>query len=61
MLVVEEGQPEFIEQAINTMLRKADLQTRIVGKDVLPMAGEYTGEVVPTGVDALRARLCGPT
>lgn len=50
VLVVEEGQPNYIEQAVNAMLRKADLQTSVVGKDVLPMAGEYTGEVVLTGV-----------
>ncbi len=50
VLVVEEGQPAYIEDAINAALRKADLNTRIVGKDVLPLAGEYTGEVVLTGV-----------
>ena len=27
ILVVEEGQPEFIEQAVNTILRRADVQT----------------------------------
>ena len=42
ILMVEEGQPEFIEQALNTILRRADVQTKISGKDVLPMAGEYT-------------------
>ena len=46
VIVVEEGQPEFIEQAINTILRRADVQTAIEGKGVLPMAGEYTGAVV---------------
>ena len=40
--MVEEGQPEFIEQALNTILRRRDLQTKVSGKDVLPMAGEYT-------------------
>ncbi|HJS30661.1 MAG TPA: indolepyruvate ferredoxin oxidoreductase subunit alpha [Alphaproteobacteria bacterium] len=50
VLVVEEGQPAYLEEAINAILRKADLNTRIVGKEVLPMAGEYTGEVVLTGV-----------
>ena len=50
VLIVEEGQPDYLEQAINAILRKADLNTRIIGKDVLPMAGEYTGEVVLTGV-----------
>src|ERR1700730_4728013 len=46
ILVIEEGQPDFIEQAVNTILRRADLQTRIEGKSVLPMAGEYTGGVM---------------
>ncbi len=50
VLVVEEGQPEFIEQAINTILRKADIQTTVVGKGPLPQAGEYTGEVVLDGI-----------
>jgi indolepyruvate ferredoxin oxidoreductase, alpha subunit len=50
VLVIEEGQPEFIEQAVNTILRRADLQTRIEGKSVLPMAGEYTGAVMKEGV-----------
>ena len=50
ILLVEEGQPDFIEQAVNSMLRKADVQTRVHGKDLLPMAGEYTGGVVLKGV-----------
>jgi indolepyruvate ferredoxin oxidoreductase alpha subunit len=50
VMLVEEGQPDFIEQALNSMLRRADLQTRVIGKDVLPMAGEYTGGVLVAGV-----------
>ncbi|WP_341916954.1 indolepyruvate ferredoxin oxidoreductase subunit alpha [Polaromonas sp. YR568] len=50
ILLVEEGQPDFIEQNVNTILRRADLQTRVHGKDVLPMAGEYTGGVVLKGL-----------
>ncbi|MBM3571665.1 MAG: indolepyruvate ferredoxin oxidoreductase subunit alpha [Alphaproteobacteria bacterium] len=50
VLIVEEGQPNYIEEATHAILRRADLQTRIHGKDVLPMAGEYTGEVVLTGL-----------
>ena len=50
MLIVEEGQPDYIEQAVNTILRRADIQTRVHGKDVLPMAGEYTGGVVREGI-----------
>jgi len=49
-LVIEEGQPDFIEQAVNTILRRADLQTRIEGKTVLPMAGEFTGGVMKDGI-----------
>jgi indolepyruvate ferredoxin oxidoreductase alpha subunit len=52
ILIIEEGQPEFIEQAVNTILRRADVQTRIEGKGMLPMAGEYTGGVVKEGVRA---------
>src|ERR1700680_4121101 len=52
ILIVEEGQPEFIEQALNTILRRRDIQTRICGKDVLPMAGEYTPQVVTKGLKA---------
>ena len=50
ILVIEEGQPDFIEQAVNTILRRADLQTRIEGKSVLPMAGKYTGGVMKDGI-----------
>src|SRR5262249_39711531 len=50
ILVVEEGQPDFIEQAVNTILRRADVETRVEGKGMLPMAGEYTGGVVKEGV-----------
>ncbi|NBY67808.1 MAG: indolepyruvate ferredoxin oxidoreductase subunit alpha [Betaproteobacteria bacterium] len=50
LLIVEEGQPDFIEQNIHAILRKADLQTRVHGKEFLPMAGEYTGSVILQGV-----------
>ena len=50
VVVVEEGQPEFIEQALNTMLRRRDINTRISGKDVFPMAGEYTATVMQKGL-----------
>jgi indolepyruvate ferredoxin oxidoreductase, alpha subunit len=56
VLVVEEGQPDFIEQALNAMLRKAGSDTRVDGKDVLPMAGEYTAAVVMAGVRAFVER-----
>ena len=50
LLIVEEGQPEFIEQAVHKLLRDAGSDALVVGKGVLPMAGEYTGAVVKAGV-----------
>ena len=50
VLVVEEGNPEYIEKDIVLALRRADVQTAVHGKDVLPMAGEYTVEVVARGL-----------
>src|SRR4029453_1950460 len=50
VLVVEEGGPDYIEQAIHAILRKRDIDTKVYGKDVLPMAGEYTAEVVTDGL-----------
>jgi len=50
LLVVEEGQPEFIEQAIAHALGAAGASARIVGKGPLPAAGEYTAAVVIEGI-----------
>ncbi|SEB59479.1 indolepyruvate ferredoxin oxidoreductase alpha subunit [Nitratireductor aquibiodomus] len=56
VLIVEEGQPNYLEQAIASMMHKKGIDTRILGKDVLPMAGEYTGQVMLDGISAyLRA------
>ncbi len=52
LLVVEEGQPEFIEQGLSTMLYRAGSTVALHGKDMLPMAGEYTGAVLLEGVTA---------
>jgi indolepyruvate ferredoxin oxidoreductase alpha subunit len=52
VLVVEEGHPDYIEQAVNVELRRADIQTRIYGKGVLPQAGEYSSEVLLEGLAA---------
>ncbi|MBN9472841.1 MAG: indolepyruvate ferredoxin oxidoreductase [Bordetella sp. SCN 67-23] len=50
VLMLEEGQPEFIEQALHTILRRADVATVLHGKDILPRAGEYTPRVVMKGL-----------
>ncbi|TMG76471.1 MAG: indolepyruvate ferredoxin oxidoreductase subunit alpha, partial [Betaproteobacteria bacterium] len=57
VLIVEEGQPAYIEDAILAALRRADVNAvRVRGKDVLPLAGEYTGEVVLTGISKFLGR-----
>jgi indolepyruvate ferredoxin oxidoreductase, alpha subunit len=50
VLVMEEGNPEFIEHQINTLLRKADMQTKVIGKDVFPTSGEYNAEAITQGL-----------
>ena len=50
VLIVEEGTPDFLEQAIGQILRKADLNVVLHGKDLLPMAGEYTPAVLGRGL-----------
>lgn len=56
VLVIEEGQPEFIEQQLATMLLRSGQTTRLHGKDIFPMAGEYTGAVMLEAVGAFLRR-----
>ncbi|MGV3571705.1 MAG: thiamine pyrophosphate-dependent enzyme [Ramlibacter sp.] len=61
VLVVEEGQPEYIEQEIATLLRRRDIQTKLHGKDLLPSAGEYSVETLSGGLTNFAAAyLPGP-
>ena len=50
VLLVEEGQPDYIEQNIHAVLRRADVPTKLHGKDLLPKAGEYTPASVTKGI-----------
>lgn len=50
VLMLEEGQPEFIEQTLHTILGRAKVSTQLHGKDLLPQAGEYTTLVMLKGV-----------
>jgi indolepyruvate ferredoxin oxidoreductase alpha subunit len=52
VLLMEEGQPDYIEQNMHAILRKAGVTTPLLGKDVLPMAGEYTVQVLHDGLKA---------
>ncbi len=57
VLIVEEGQPAYLEEAILATLRRQDINgVKVRGKDVLPLAGEYTGEVVLTGLSRFLGR-----
>ena len=51
VLMIEEGQPEFIEQQLGAMLYKAGSSTKLEGKGTFPKAGEYTGQVMKDGID----------
>ena len=52
VLIMEEGSPEYIEQQVNVILRKADIQARIHGKGLMPAAGEYTAQAIGDGLAA---------
>ena len=52
VLMVEEGQPNFIEQNIGSLLRQADCSAALHGKDMLAVAGEYTTAEVLKGARA---------
>jgi len=61
VLIVEEGQPAYIEDAVLAALRRGahlpDLNAvEVHGKDMLPLAGEYTGEVVLAGIAQFTSR-----
>jgi len=56
VLMVEEGQPNFIEQNLALMLRQAGLPAALHGKDILPMAGEYTASELLKGARAFLER-----
>ncbi len=52
VLLLEEGQPDYIEQNLHAILRKAGVSAHLSGKDVLPMAGEYTTQVMKNGIES---------
>ena len=56
VLVVEEGFPEYIEQAVNVALRQANQSTKVVGKEILPKSGEYTADVMQRGIEQFFSR-----
>ncbi|WP_425053845.1 thiamine pyrophosphate-dependent enzyme [Psychromarinibacter sp. S121] len=55
VLIVEEGHPNYIEQQIAHMLYKQGKAVKLEGKGMLPMGGEYTGQVMVDGLGAFFA------
>ncbi len=51
VIIVEEGQPDFLEQAITTVLQRANVKARVFGKGMLPVYGEYTTAALTSGFD----------
>ncbi|NKJ49883.1 indolepyruvate ferredoxin oxidoreductase [Burkholderia sp. SG-MS1] len=56
VLVIEEGQPNFVEQNASAILRQADCATMLHGKDMLSLAGEYSTAAVIKGLRAFFER-----
>lgn len=52
VLVLEEGQPNFVEQNIASILGRSKLDTELHGKDFLPIAGEYNTQTMTKGIRA---------
>lgn len=50
VLVVEEGNPAFIEMQVKAIAQEKGIDCRVHGKGYLPIAGEYIAEVVRRGV-----------
>ena len=52
VLVLEEGQPNFVEQNVSDILRRLGSGTALHGKDLLPLAGEYNTATMVKGLSA---------
>ncbi len=50
ILILEEGQPNFVEQNVANILRQRNIDIELHGKDMLPMAGEYNTATVLAGL-----------
>ncbi len=50
VLIVEEGMPNLIEQQVRALAHELGITTEIHGKDMMPMAGEYTPQRVLAGL-----------
>ncbi len=51
VLVLEEGQPEYIEQEVATILHRSGSPCQVHGKDFLKLPGEYSTETLLRGLE----------
>jgi indolepyruvate ferredoxin oxidoreductase alpha subunit len=56
VLVIEEGQPNFVEQNAASILRQLGSAAALHGKDMLPLAGEYNIATILKGLRAFLER-----
>lgn len=56
VLLLEQGQPNFLEQNMAAILRREGSDTALHGKDMLPMAGEYNTATTLKGMRAFFER-----
>lgn len=50
VLIVEEGQPNFVEQNVAAIFHQRGVEATLHGKDVLPLAGDYNTATVLKGL-----------
>lgn len=50
VLLIEEGQPDYLEQNISRVLLSNEVGTKLHGKDMFSMAGEYTPTLMTRGL-----------
>ena len=48
--MVEEGQPDYLEQNLHAIVRRRGVDVAVHGKDVLPPSGDYTVAVIEAGL-----------
>jgi len=60
VLIVEEGMPNLIEEAIRAIAQRAKFDVDIFGKDVLPHTGEYTPDSIIKGIGSFLLKNTSP-
>jgi indolepyruvate ferredoxin oxidoreductase alpha subunit len=56
VLVLEEGQPDYIEQEILANLRRQQVATPVHGKEMINAVGEYSAETIAIGLERFAGR-----